>query len=230
MTKGLVSIWLLLAMLIPALYPADLKAQGVRRTESDCGRVIRAQCLIFQGPFHINLPLLLLHPAENRASVRLSCPSNALLPQKIYLVKDGDALLKWVDPASARDPLQDDHALLTAMKALPAAGWEALLTGRDLKHFMKIEDDPHSAESDQASGLLGGLQARLHYSGEQSRSLTIQLPDGEWRLVWRLLEQARRIILDIQSPDGRLIRVKSRHPRLREIGDEEWLFVTPVSR
>ncbi len=155
--------------------------------------------------------LVLRERSPRLAALRLELPRRAGLPAAQYLAKDGEVLLLWTEPSSARPLLQSEDPLMTPFGRLPAAAWRALLTGVDLERFLQ-------------SGELGGWPARFHGKGGRRRSLTWESPEGSIDISWRTLPAARKTLVRIEMADRPTLRITLRDARARQMGPGGWIF------
>jgi len=189
------------------------------------GLILHGSCLVFQGPLHAELPFVLYQPSPRQASLAVECPPLLTLPERMLVLKDGESLLHWVEPASARDPLSDGSGILDILSSLQAGQWMQFLLADDLPSLIGVAEAEASLGNYPLMGSLGGHAARLEKPGRRIWSLRLVLEEGSYLLTWRSLPAARRCLLSLETPAGRRLLIRSRFPRRRMLTPEEWLFI-----
>lgn len=187
---------------------------------------LRGRWILHRGGLHAKGAWRLRRPDARRAALRVALPARAGLPRAQVLLRDGDALLDWAEPASAPSLARSGDPRLAFLERLPAAAWEALLTGEGLAGFLAGAEGRREGGWDRLAGVLGGWPARLRLApGGRARDLVLEAPDGPLRLAWRDVGGGRRRVLDVRLTDGRLLRLTLRPPRARQLPPEAWLFL-----
>ncbi|MBN2171515.1 MAG: hypothetical protein JW819_09380 [Candidatus Krumholzibacteriota bacterium] len=187
---------------------------------------LRGRWILHRGGMHAGGTWRLRRPDIRRAALRAALPRRAGLPRAQVLLRDGDALLDWAEPASQASLIRPGDARLELLERLPAAAWAAVLTGEGLADFLEGAERSRESGWDRLEGALGGWPARLRLApGGRARDLVLESPDGPLRLAWRDVAGGRRRVLDLRLPDGRLLRLTLRPPRARRLAPEAWLFL-----
>jgi hypothetical protein len=179
----------------------------------------------FNGPLTISLPVDLRAPTPDKISFRLELPGSPLLPSKVYLLKEERALLRWHEPASARDPYPATGELWSLLSEIPARILIALCTGSGLEEYLTVDGSRQKGGRTISRGTLIERETVLETVSGRARILKMTMQGGVLALKWRYQTQARRVVLDVTLPGGDKFRIRMRAPRNREISEEEWVYL-----
>jgi hypothetical protein len=174
---------------------------------------------------HLTLPWRLRRLDAGRVSLELRLPERPGLPRAQYLAKDGQVLLHWTEPSSARSLLDPESEVLQVLAALPAPAWQALLLGENLDRWIRSEREWRERGWRRLEGRLGPWPALLRHDGIRARSLRWESPEGALTLRWERLRAARRTFLRIRREGMPGLRIEFRPPRRRPLAESDWLFL-----
>ena len=204
-----------MALGLPAPGSADEPALGVE-VEGDW----RAMRGMVSAGGSVTLRLM----DARRVSLRVELPPLGALPEAQLLLRDGEALLLWTEPISARSLIGQDDVLMAPLRRLPASAWLALLTGEGLAAHVEVAERRRQRGYTLLVGTLGGWPVSLRGGKDVARSLRWESPEGTIRLAWRPLPEVRKVLLTL-SIDGRVdLRLLLKRPREKKIDPDDWFF------
>ncbi len=185
---------------------------------------LRARWSVFHGPFQKGGKLILRQLDAGRVSVMVDLPDQSWLPDRQFLLREGESLLHWQDPEGARSLLDQSDLLKRILEDLPPAGTAALLTGRGLPSLLTEVTEERRGAWTILNGRLAGMPAELRLGINKAWAMDWRLPEGVFHFRWR--DGSVGSELTLLLPEGYKVRLFSRLRDHLQISQEDWLFLS----